>query len=181
VGENFGRKIFPKLLEENSGFYVGKIVRVSNKTLHRAKIFFTIEILDNSNNIVARISLGDSGLFVCAGFASERFKINPFKSIHEVSNFFKSKSILKYAGSEIESIEYECVYARGCAPSHPFLKIKTPTKTFYMNSKNIIYEVKNIEKLYSSDFRYSTDIINKYSLIIKDKINDEILFLNKLK
>jgi hypothetical protein len=180
VGENFGSKILPKLYEEDSGFYVGNIVTAENKTLSREKKYFIIEIFDNSNNVVARVSLKDSGLFAGAGFGSEKIKINPLKTKQEVREFLLSQPTLKLTDTEIESIDYEHVYARGCHPAYPFIKIKTQTKTYYMNSKNEIYEVKKIEKHYSSKFRYNPDLFYKYSLIIEDKINNEFIYLNKV-
>ena len=183
VGENFCSKIFPKLLKKESGYFIGKIVTAINKTHSSSKKYFVIEIFNNSNNVVARVSLKDSGLFAGAGFGSEKIRITPLKSKKEIKEFLLSQPELKLTDAEIVSIEYERVWARGCHPVYPFIKIKTTTKTLYIDSKNKIYEVKNMEKHYSPISRFSIDrtIINKYSLIITDTINDEILFLNKLK
>lgn len=177
VGEDPGSKILPGLLEENSGYVVGNIVKAANKSLYRAAEFFVIEIFDYSRTVVARVSLEDSGLFAGAGFSTERYKIKPLKSFKEAGTLLKSKSI---GDDKIVSINYEYLKAKGCRPTYPFLKIKTLAKTFYINSKDVVYEVKNIERKQVSSPLHYPKLNNEYQLAAYDQINEEIIYLTKV-
>ncbi|MCK4764459.1 MAG: hypothetical protein KAW12_19825 [Candidatus Aminicenantes bacterium] len=134
-----GDKLLPGLLEDDPGVYIGKIVDVTNKTTYRVKKFIVIDIHDKSGDVIARVGLEDSGLFATALFPAENFSKYPLMSIAEVKKFFVSSNISRLNKSNIESIEYE-VYKYGRVVS-PVLKIKTPDKIFYMDSRHSIFEI----------------------------------------
>ena len=164
VNTGSSREILLKLLEEESGLHIGKIVPASNKTFLRAEKYYIMDILDPSGIVVARVGLEDSGLYAGAGFASVGFEMSPLKSIDDVKVFFAKSSIPRLANSEIESIEYERF--GGKSPIDSYLKINVKNGLFYMDSREKIFEIKETRKFSSSQelMDFALKIFKTYSI-----------------
>jgi len=178
--------IFPKLLQKDSGYTIGRIFRVKSRTHFRAAEFIVFEVFDPSGNVAVRVALEDCGLFCGANFASAGFKKDPLMSVDESKKFLDSKKIPGLDPSEIKSIEYECLIFG--SPENPILNVKTPMENFYMDCKGNVFILQKREKFVSFD-RFLEDhsrqalvnSVRSYDACFVDSLVNEALYLKRIK
>lgn len=150
-------KILFKLFKKESGYFIGRIVKVHNRTYSRPEYYFTMDIHDEWGKVIARMSINDTGLFSAFSIPFSELRITPLMTVSEVKNYFAKSSIEKLNKAKVESIEFE-KYG-GMEVEYPFLKITAQTGIFYMDTwDNSIYEV-----LYNDKFSSWQEFIIKKS------------------
>lgn len=181
-----GAIIFPKLLQKDSGYTIGKIFRVKSRTHYRAAEYLVFDIFDPAGDVAARVALEDTGLFCGANFSSAGFKKDPLMSVDEFKKFLGSQKIPGLKPSEIESIEYECFIFS--SPENPILNVKTPRGNFYMDCKGYIYTLQKREKFVSFN-RFLEEhsrqaLVNPvppYDACFVDSLGNEALYMKRVK
>jgi len=83
--------IFPKLLQKDSGYTIGRIFRVKSRIYSRALEFLVFDIFDRVGNVAARVALEDCGLFCSAGFATPGYKKIPLMTLEELKKLLDSR------------------------------------------------------------------------------------------
>jgi hypothetical protein len=137
-------KIKRKLLEKDSGYFIGRIVKVYNKTINRGEYYFTMDIHDGSRKVIARMSIKDTGLFASFSTSYPEYIPNQLMTLADVRNFYAKSGTEKIKNAKIESIEYEHYRGRQDAP---YIKITTPNRVLYLDElAKEVYEIKEIEK-----------------------------------
>lgn len=180
-------KIKRKLLEKDSGYFIGRIVKVYNKTIKSPEYYFTMDIHDGSRKVIARMSIKDTGLFASFSTSYPGYISNQLMTLADVRNFFAKSGTAKIKNAKIESIEYEHYRGRY---DNPYIKITTPNGILYMDElAKEVYEIKEIEKFSNYlEFKKKKALENlhlqwekrPYDDAVVNSLDDYVIYLKKV-
>jgi len=181
-----GAIIYPKLLQKDSGYTIGRIYRVKSRIYSRALEYLVFDIFAPSGNVAARVALEDCGLFCGAGFSTASSKFIPLMSLTEFKKKIAKREIPIFSSANIESIEYERFMWSN--PGEPVMRIKTAGGIFYMNDRQHIFIVQKSER-FSSLVEFSKEqsrqaLVNSvrpYDACFVDSLVNEALYMKRIK
>jgi hypothetical protein len=193
------KKILTQLSGEKSGYKVGNIIKVKNRSHRKAHDYsWLILIMGTNGDIEARVSITAEGLFSCAAATKNaavrlrekypnsrrgpQFLITEQEVIHHLSEVIGRNIEM----DEIKKMERVAFQSKLGYLLAPMWEIKTSMGKIYYYSviKDTVYDIeKRITwKKNKNGFRRSLrELVPEKNDFVTDTVNDEILVLKALK
>ena len=192
------KKILLQLLEKNSEYKIGEITKVKNRSSRMAHDYtWLIFIMDENNEIAARVSMRATGLFGSAaasghgtGMSGNSFSSGKgpkfSKTDEEVLNILSGvtgRTVTKSKVKHMERVAFQSTLGDLLAPMWE-IKLHDNTLYYYSIKRDTVYVLK--EKIPWKKNKNGIRMNVKYLVpnsddFVPDTVNDEILVLKKLK
>jgi len=181
---SYGDRKILKLLKVNSDIKVAEIEKVKNRVAEFSEEYFLlIMIKDKKGNEVARIALGDNGLYVGANIAPQKGFSKPLKNKVEALKDFSTFTNI------FEKIKIERVFIASHQispyPFAPTWELVTPDNSkYYLGINYSIYKLRKVMDWNQGESfspAHGEYIFFKDEIIVRDSLNDKLLFLDKLR
>jgi hypothetical protein len=195
--------VFKKLIEPESGYKVGEIVKVKNRNANRAQDYGWLVIIDDSGGIpamrVEMLATGEIGSAWSTNVASygdfnKKFLKRLSKYHRKLTTADEAKKKLqnhprfqgkkRFKFKKSERIKFN---SRVADPISPAWELETTDATFYYNPvRDELYRVESRLPLYTeteSDIKQAKATYESVrgKLFLRDTVNDQLIVLEKIK